>query len=223
MIKRLVIIFMIMIVLLFSIYAMQINNKNKKYNILAKALNNEAMSLYNDPYKTHDFNKILSLFDEAIKIDSTYYLAYENKATLLSRAQRFNEAINCIKKLQKIKKNQPEIKDHAEGYVYLGNIYDKIGKHTKAIKCYKEALSQYNIRFKTKPDLNRAFTKLLLGRKKEAFKEIEELISEEEKKEGPDLKHYINMREFFKTFDKNEFLEDLFKDNSFKYDQLYKK
>ena len=201
------------IILIFSCY-----NKGEDSNF-------EKTSFYQDNSKAKELNKAATdtikyamppmtkydsvilrdaiiLLDKAIRIDSTYYLAYANKAMILQHLNRNKEAIQVLDKITKIQTN------YAEGFLSQGLIYEELGNIDSANKKYKEAINTYNKRIKKNDNigdkLNRAFIISLLNRKK-GQKEFEKLI-----KEHPEKEEYILLwkKQLFDNFNREKFIKN---------------
>jgi tetratricopeptide (TPR) repeat protein len=145
----------------------------------ARELNDSAMTLSHNiamRRSPHTYTDVVSLLNQALSIDSTYQLAYTNKITVLMNAEQYGKAIHLLRKL--IKKRPHET--HAK--IQIGIAYELRGNTAKSQQYLKRALGDYSRQIDAQPDslnlfLDRAFVKLLLGRKKEAIKEIDSLSS----------------------------------------------
>lgn len=109
-------------------------NKGKdtpnKINPEAIALNDSAVKLMlNQP------DSALVLLDKALKIDSNYFIAYQNKVTIYVQRNNFDAAIKILKKLQPTQPKNPELA------FYLGFLLEKIGNSEEANKYYQKAIS----------------------------------------------------------------------------------
>lgn len=180
----------------------------KRYDPKVIELNKAAMDTikYAVPPKTNDDSVLLRdaivLLDKAISIDSTYYLAYANKAMILQHLNKNKEAIRVLDKITKI---QP---DYAEGFLSQGLIYEELGNIDSANKKYKEAIDAYNERIEKNNNIgdkiNRAIILSLLNKKK-GRKEFEKLIEE-----YPEKEEYILFwkKQLFENFNREKFIKN---------------
>lgn len=130
-------------------------NKIKQSNFSKKAieLNKRATLLINERTQI-SYQKAISLLDEAIRLDTSYYIAYSNKAAALTRLKEYNEAIKVYEHLV-TKINQ----DYPEALTMLGMLYDKTGMDSLAKKYYKVAIQKYSDRIREKEDVMDMFNK----------------------------------------------------------------
>ena len=134
------------------------SQKSYGYNVVS--LNNKAMSILHlelmsidkDTQKTRS---ILNLLDSAIAIDSTYYIAYCNKASLLFELNRTQDALQCMKLIT------DQCEDYAEGNMMIGIFYEILGETGEAHVHYTRSLRTYQKRNYIK--------KKLLNRQNEVF------------------------------------------------------
>lgn len=181
----------------------------KKYDSKVIDLNKEALDTikYATPPMTNDDSVILQdaiiLLDKAISIDSSYHVAYANKAMILQHLNKKKEAIQLLDKITKI---QP---DYAEGFFSQGLIYEEIGNLDSAKIKYKESINAYNKKIEKKNNirdkLNRAFIMSLLNKKK-GRKEFEKLIKEYPKKEEDIL---FWKRQLLDNFNREKFIKNV--------------
>ncbi|MHB2154442.1 tetratricopeptide repeat protein [Calditrichota bacterium GD2] len=170
-------------------------------------LNKRAMKLYTK-YLVKEKNKsllekALRLLNKAIKIDSTSVTSYVNKSIILCTLKKYNKAINNMETILKINKNS------AEGFSFLGFLYEKTGNLEKANKMYLKALKIYENRIKKNPSsisdqINKAFILLFIKNKNYSLKEINKII----------IKHPNNidlkkMKEMIIEFDRKKFIDNL--------------
>lgn len=170
-------------------------------------LNDEAMKkiIYARPPVTKNdtfvITDAISLLDKAISIDSTYYLAYANKATLLSCLNRMKESLAAMKAIIRIKP------DYAEGYVYIGIIYEKLGLIDSAKINYNNAHVAYCQRIVNtnliEDKINSAFVLSLVDKEK-GTKEMESLI--ENNPENETLLYW--KKRLFDRFNREEFIKN---------------
>ncbi len=177
---------------------------NMQANFSAKVikLNEQATLLINKRNET-SYHEAIKLLDEAIRIDTTYFMAYSNKAVVLTRLGKYHEAINIYKYLT------TNIKpDYPEAFTMLGMLYDKIGKNSLAKEYYKKAIQKYSDRIRKKEDVmdlvNKAHLNYILDRQN-GLKEIDSLIKVYPKNnELPMYKEYM-----FLGYDHQKALDNL--------------
>ena len=131
---RSIIIFKYFIYLAFVVSCKAQNKKTDKsvYNPEAIKLNNIAMSLFERNRANQDsIFKTISLLEEAIQKDSSYYIAYNNLASLLSYNGKYYEAIGTLDKILKINPGLIEMK------TIKGFILEKSGNISQASEIYK--------------------------------------------------------------------------------------
>jgi len=124
-------IFSIFLVILFSC-----NNTQDSFNPKSIELNNLAAK----KMEIEDYKNALVLFDESISLDSTYYVAYNNKVNCLVAMKDFDEAIKTNKLSLKIKP------DLAEGHFFLGMLLDHNGDSIQAKNSYNESIKLFENR-----------------------------------------------------------------------------
>jgi Flp pilus assembly protein TadD len=108
------------------------NKKNllNKINPEARALNDSAANLM-----TSQSDSALVLLDKALKIDSNYVIAYQNKVTIYVQKNNFDAAIKILRKLEITQPTNPELA------FYLGFLLERT-KHTEeANKYYQKAIT----------------------------------------------------------------------------------
>ncbi|HEX2868469.1 MAG TPA: tetratricopeptide repeat protein [Ignavibacteriales bacterium] len=182
--------------------------KSMEFNSVSIELNNKALGLWQKELLKEKPNSsvaglVISLLDSAITVDSSYYLAYGNKANILLGYGRTQEA---IKTMEKCIKNRP---GSVEGIDLLGMMYEFTGDKKEAINKYEQALSFYQERFKEKHDFNsrgsEIITLLQLGRKREADSLVSKLPVE-----FPDKnKETADFLTLYKTFNHKEEIENI--------------
>lgn len=128
------------IISLGTLYA---QTKNPKALILADALagadkakaTKEATFIKGLYYNyTNEKKKAITLFDSCIRLDYTYMFAYREKAIALYDQAKYNEALIVLNKAVTVQNN------FDEGYYWMGNCYNKLGKKEEAIQSYHTAL-----------------------------------------------------------------------------------
>lgn len=163
------------LITIFSIGCSQQTDNTKseiKYNKTAIALNNQATS-----FVLTNPDSALILLDSAIKIDPSYYLAYNNKAGIYTSQKRLKKA---LKELEMVIKVKPDL---AEAYGAVGSLTHILGDSIKAREYYIKGLEIFNERIdsQTKPEFinanrsNRAFLLLALGKEQEGKNELKDL------------------------------------------------
>lgn len=109
-------------------------------------------------------------FDEAIKMNSDYFKAWNYKGFALGNLKRYEEALTCYDKAIEIKPDDEDAWNNKG--VALGNL----GRHEEAITCFDKAIE-------IKPDdekarVNKNLILIHLGKFKEAEKEREKIYSD---------------------------------------------
>jgi len=178
------------------------NNKQAKFSAELIKLNEQATLLINKRNET-SYQEAIKLLDKAIRLDTTYYMAYSNKAVILTRLGKYNEAINIYRHL--VTNIKP---DYPEAFTMLGMLYDKIGGKSTAKEYYKKAVQKYSDRISKKEDVmdmvNRAHLNYILDKEK-GLNEIDSLIKVYPKNdELPMYKEYM-----FLGYDHQKALDDL--------------
>jgi len=118
----------------------------------------------------------LRLYDEAIAADPNFHTAYANKATLLVKLKRYEEASACLEKLKALR---PRV---AEYYVPSAFCNDRLGRPERAREDLLKALTVYNDSVAASPfwaRLNRAPVLYLLGNERVARTELRRLEKEQ--------------------------------------------
>jgi tetratricopeptide (TPR) repeat protein len=151
------------IVYLIAWHILLISCKPTKLDIRAAAIdkNNRAVNILNQGFTTQNISEALALYDEAITLDSTYYLAYTHKSLLLCQLERYDEAIRTLDHAIRTK---PQ---YVEGLVNQAMLYEKLGDSVMAAGRLKESLYQLEKRIEVsnvdlfKDEVFRAFIFLL--------------------------------------------------------------
>lgn len=104
---------------------------------------------------------VLFELNRAIDIDSSNYVFYTNKATVLSLLNQDTNAIKALEKATKIKPN------FAENLMYLGLLNESIGADSIANSWYSQAINAYDERIENDQSIvsnkiNRAYLLFLL-------------------------------------------------------------
>jgi len=177
---------------------------------IALKLNRDAIrhmhkisAVNNDSINNLIYDSSLTLLNHAIEIDSLFLTAYINKAQVLQRKKLYNEALEVLSKVQKIR---PEM---AEIIMGQGFILEKIGKPQLAEEKYKQSLRSYEKRLEsdgtnevnTKSDI--AFLYIFLEDKNKAINEIQNLILE-----NPSNEVLKGKEEIIRNFDRAKFIKE---------------
>lgn len=183
------------------------SSNNNSSNVDSKVLNNKAMDKYAKiMFKPLHESKpelieILEMLNQAIEIDNDYVLAYTNKANVLVKLQRYDDAIKVLEKASNLKD------DYAEVISIQGFYYEKIGKLALAENKYNEALIAYDNRIKKSNKIEdlvaRAFLLAFTENKQTALEEINQL-----QKEHPKNKLIINMKHTIEYFDRSTYINN---------------
>lgn len=149
-------------------------NENANYSVEAVKLNEQATILASE-YNTTSYHKALKLVDKAIHIDSTYFMAYSNKAQILIMLGKYQEAIEVLNHI--VLNLKP---DYCEAYVSLGMLHDKIEDKAMAIEFYNLAIRKYSERIQKNQNIwdmaSRAHIYYILDKEK-GIKAIDSLIN----------------------------------------------
>lgn len=196
--------YFILLTLVLSCRAQNQKTKKVSYNSTAIELNNIAMDIIrNNDNNIDSFNKVMQLLDQSIQKDSSYYLAYNNKAQLLCEREKYNEAIITLDKILKINPALVEVK------TFKAFMLEKSGNNDKALDIYKNVLEDYNRNLSTDSDnisllLNRAFIYFFIDGQDRAIKEYNKVS-----KLFPNNRTVENMRETFINFDRQSFINTI--------------
>lgn len=147
---------------------------NVKKPSLAVQKNNQAVELAMRYSSDSDsLNKVISLLDEAIAIDPSYELAYDNIVQYLIAQGDMEKALETILQLEKLGTHEKD------PVLFLGKgmLLEANDKSELASKAYKQAASLFEARIKEKPveiDLMNYFVVLYLrDNKKYSLDEFE--------------------------------------------------
>lgn len=178
------------------------NNKRAKFSAEVIKLNEKATLLVNKRNET-SYQEAIKLLDKAMHLDTTYYMAYLNKAVILTRLGKYNEAINIYRQI--VTNIKPE---YPEALTMLGMLYDKTGEKSTAEEYYEKAIQKYSDRIKKNEDVmdmvNRAHLIYILDKQK-GLNEIDSLIKVYPKNdELPMYKEYM-----FLGYNHQKALDDL--------------
>ena len=183
------------------------NNKANEFDPIAVSINDIAMQKYQDyilGYREDEevLDTVLFELNRAIDIDSSNYVFYTNKATVLSLLNQDTNAIKALEKATKIKPN------FAENLMYLGLLNESIGADSIANSWYSQAIKAYDERIENDQSIvsnkiNRAYLLFFTEGKERALKAFEIV-----KLEHPDSEEVIFMEPLFKEFDRKEALNN---------------
>ena len=183
------------------------NNKANEFDPIAVSINDIAMQKYQDyilGYREDEevLDTVLFELNRAIDIDSSNYVFYTNKDTVLSLLNQDNNAIKALEKATKIKPN------FAENLMYLGLLNESIGADSIANSWYSQAIKAYDERIENDQSIvsnkiNRAYLLFFTEGKERALKAFEIV-----KLEHPDSEEVIFMEPLFKEFDRKEALNN---------------
>lgn len=178
--------------------------KLKTYNPEAVTLNNIAMDVFTKNSGNHDsLLKAIDILNQAIQKDTSYYMAYSNKASLLCSIGDISEAIITLDQIIKINNDLLEIK------TLKGYMLEKLGNKNQAIQIYKDVLYQYDLKLNTdksnvKLMLNRAFLYFFINDDNKAITEYNRIS-----KLYPNNMEVEYLRSVFNSFNKTEFLDSI--------------
>lgn len=178
------------------------SNRQAKFSAEVIKLNEQATFLINKRNET-SYQEAIRLLDKAIRLDTTYYMAYLNKSVTLTRLGKYDEAVNIYRHI--VTSIKP---DYPEALTMLGMLYDKIGEKSTAKEYYKKAVQKYSDRISKKEDImdmvNRAHLNYILDKEK-GLNEIDSLIKVYPKNdELPMYKEYM-----FLGYNHQKALDDL--------------
>jgi len=81
-----------------------------------------------------DKQKALQFFDDCLKLDYTYMLAYREKAILLYETGKYEEALKVLDRAITLQNK------FDEGYYWMGRCFEKLNRTNDAIESYRSAL-----------------------------------------------------------------------------------
>ncbi|MDR9417251.1 MAG: hypothetical protein RI564_13270 [Gracilimonas sp.] len=177
---------------------------------LAVRLSNSAMERFQN-YNLGKYESIDSIevslmeLDKAIELVPTQTIFYANKANILLKIQREQQAIQALKQTISI---DP---DFAEILTMLGFIYERKGEKEIAQEWYHKALNAYDKRIAEKrfvinSKVGKAFILFFTQDEEAARKAYDNL-----KQEYPNDSEVEFMEQFLIGFDKERFLNELYK------------
>ena len=187
------------------------NNKDvittEKSNIVAEqcvVLHDSAMSLLNK-YYFEDTNPtkldlILDLLNQAIACDTNYFLAYNDKVTVLSIKGEYMKVVSLLNKMLEFSGNDPQL-------IFLKGIaYEKLNNYSAAETAYKKAAIEYEKRLNLYPDsiemiLDKLFFIAFTKGKGEALSELNKYILK-----YPDNTMFQDYKPMFENFNRDDFM-----------------
>lgn len=129
--------------------------------ITAPLLNDSVVRITKNFSDTTKYEQALDLLDQAINIDTNYFKSYANKLYFEESLGKFDNALETLVKMIKLKS------DSAELYLKAGIYKDIIGDSVKAAEFYNRSLPRYTILFDTlkkdNPERNNVFNMLALN------------------------------------------------------------
>lgn len=203
---------LVLLAFLFGVFSCNSQEKKEKssvvqdsvvvYDSMAIALNNKAIGMFFQSQRDDSIQNIAKGYlVKAIQMDSNYYMAYANLATLLIKQEKRDSAIQV---LQTIIDKKPY---YAEGLSMQGYIYDRLEKFDSADLKYKQAIEAYDKRIEANEDnvnarVNKAFLIMLLRGQEAGFREVEAVLEK-----YPDDSFALMMKdEIIPYFDREDFL-----------------
>lgn len=150
------------------------------------------------------YQEALQLFDNAIVKDIRYISAYENKTRTLLRLGKIEAALKVTERILKIDSSLVEV------ISVRGFIYEKMGDHENARKCYNLAIDNYKNKIENLNEedlfLIRNYTFILVFGKSKSMA-IEELERFKKNSVSPDrieemilAIETLNVEEFIRTY-----------------------
>ncbi len=174
-------------------------NENQK----AIDLNDKAIKLYNNySRETSMVEDVLKLLDDAIDSDSLYWVAYYNKANILSESGRCYEALITLDNLIL---QRPDI---VSALGFSGLIFERMGQTKQAENRYIQTIAKYDSIIQKGEDslivyfeIDRVKLLFLTNGNEEGIKAFEIL-----KSKYPNDDYIINQAEFFYNFNREELI-----------------
>lgn len=156
--------------------------------------NNEAIELMKFHWPDSDsIRKAIRLFDEAIRIDSSYGLAYTNKIQHLLYLGEKEKALEVSLQIEHLEKDNPEY------YVHRGMLLEVNGRTEEAQQSYAKAIPLQEKRFRKEKELgalmNYAFALYIKDGKERTLEEVAGDLAEEVLAEDKDH----SVRDMFKA------------------------
>lgn len=143
-----------------------------QYSPNAIEKNNQAVKIVMLHISNPDsLSKAIRLLDEAIAIDPSYKLTYENKSKYLMAQGHKEDALKTLLQIEELASQDP--------YYVLGKglMLEENAKKERAMEAYKQAVTLFEKRLKEKPNeadlMNYVFALFLRDNKYYPFEEIE--------------------------------------------------
>ncbi len=145
------------ILLLIGLYAcgQQPENKKTTVNPEAKKLNDSAVIV---AMETGDYDRAISLLNQATTIDSNYFSAYTNKLSFLLTQKQYDKALLAARNLIRIKPNIPDY------YMTIGILYHIKADNNLSQKYLSESLNRFNHLLDTMKSTNGAYSFTLMNK-----------------------------------------------------------
>ncbi len=137
------------------IYGLKSEKAQDSLNSIAKNLNDSAFSI---AIRSQDYTKAIDLLNQALKIDSNYFRALDNKLSCEFGLKKYDEALGTLKKIMKLK---PEIPEYS---VTTGLIYFLKGDTISSEKYFNEAAIKYNRILDTMSTYNNYYDNVLMNK-----------------------------------------------------------
>jgi tetratricopeptide (TPR) repeat protein len=192
------------IVFLITSVVLSCNAQVVTYNPKAIELNNKAVDIVTKSFDDNNqLRKALEILDNAIKLDTSYYIAYESKATVLCKLKMHDSAIKTLESVILLHKNAAEV------LATQGFILEKIEKKKEAMAKYQAAFTEYERLIKESPNkveyqVNKAFLQAFIVNKETAKKSIDEIIMK-----YPDSKSAKAIFSLLNTFDRKQYIDSI--------------
>jgi len=165
-------------------------------------LNQSAILLFqNFSYSEDSVKKALRMLNDAIYTDSTYYIAYMNKVSLLCALGLNDELLKELDEVVNLYRRDPQL-ICMEAYVL-----ERAGQKEEAMVKYKEADVMYDDLIKSNQNIlynkiGKAFLQLFLKGKKEGIRRYNDLYHDNKDKV------VVYMRNAFINFNRQEFIKN---------------
>ncbi|MDD3788334.1 MAG: hypothetical protein PHO94_06530 [Petrimonas sp.] len=158
----------------FAFLCVSCNQRAEDYEKAVAMQEKAVLFMQNEVY-----GSALYYLEEAIRLDRTYYLPYQQKANIYIKLHDTDKAIDASKKAVSVKP------DFAEGWTYLGLLYKQEGDKRQSAESLEKSILLYDKRLVSLTDsgeiaankLNKAWALMLLGKEPEAKAILQELTS----------------------------------------------
>jgi tetratricopeptide (TPR) repeat protein len=203
--------FKIVLIIIYSLISFSCADKNKKeasiklYNEAINYNNEIAKERFSKTTPVMDYAYLNKLLNEAIKLDSSNYKAYTFKMATMNASRPKNKKFYKLLRFLDIMSRK--FPDKPDAIFWQGQIYDKIGKKTKADSIYNVLLKKYNQTLSKDSNnsvilTDRVKLYLFLYGKEKAIEELNRLI-----KIYPEDNYMLQLREEYRIFSKEDYLE----------------